>query len=228
VVALLDPRPGERILDLGCGDGVLSAEIAAAGAEVIGVDASAEMVAAARARGLDARVMAGQALDFAETFDAVFSNAALHWMKEPDRVIAGVAQALRPGGRFVAEMGGEGNIAAVRAALVQALAEAGIEAAALDPWYFPSAETYRRKLEAAGFMVETMVLFPRPTALPTGLDGWLDVFATGFLNAVPAAARAGLRARVAALAAPVLQAADGTWRADYVRLRFRAWRGNTA
>jgi SAM-dependent methyltransferase len=226
VLALLDPRPGERILDLGCGDGVLSAQIAGAGARVIGVDSSADMAAAARERGLDARVMDAHALDFGRAFDAVFSNAALHWMREPDRVIEGVRRALCPGGRFVGEMGGEGNVAAVRAALVQALAEHGIDATPLDPWYFPSCKEYQQKLERSGFIIDTIVLFPRPTVLPTGLDGWLDIFGATFLNAVPASDRPRLRARVAELAAPLLRTADGSWRADYVRLRFRAWLGD--
>ncbi len=222
LLALLDPKPGEDILDLGCGDGVLSEKIAAAGARVIGVDASADMVAAARRRGVDARVADGHALDFSQAFDAVFSNAALHWMRDPDRVLAGVQRALRRGGRFVGEMGGQGNVAAVRAAITAALAEEGIDAAALDPWYFPSAEEYRRKLEAAGFIVDTIVLFARPTPLPTGIEGWLDTFAGPFLNAVSAAQALRLRGRVAELASPTLNAAADTWQADYVRLRFRA------
>src|SRR5512132_3943304 len=222
VLALLDPRPGERILDLGCGDGVLSAQIAGAGARVIGVDSSVDMAAAARGRGLDARVMDAHALNFARAFAAVFSNAALHWMREPDRVIEGVRPALCPGGRFVGEMGVEAKVAAVRAALVQALAEHGIDATPLDPWYFPSSKEYQQRLERSGFIIDTIVLFPRPTVLPTGLDGWLDIFGATFLNAVPAPDRPRLRARVAELAAPLLRTADGSWRADYVRLRFRA------
>ena len=222
VLALLDPRPGEHILDLGCGDGVLSEKIAAAGAVVVGIDSSAEMVAAACRRGLDARVMDGHALGFAEMFDAVFSNAALHWMREPDRVIAGVRRALRAGGRFVGEMGGKDNIAAVRQALGLALAEQGIDASDIDPWYFPSAEEYRWRLEDAGFVVDKIVLFPRPTVLPTGIDGWLDTFAAPFLHAVPTADRQCLRARIVELVRPRLRAADGAWLADYVRLRFKA------
>src|SRR5579875_671222 len=137
-LALLAPQPGERILDLGCGDGVLTAKIAAAGAAVA-VDAAPDMVRAARARGLDARVMDGRALAFAGEFDAVFSNAALHWMREADAVLAGVFRALKPGGRFVAEMGGHGNIAAIITALSAVLARRGVDAAALNPFYFPSA-----------------------------------------------------------------------------------------
>jgi len=131
VVDLIAPRPGERILDLGCGDGALTEKLVAAGASVVAVDASAEQVAGARARGLDARVARGEALPFVSEFDAVFSNAALHWMREAAAVISSVHRALRPGGRFVAEMGGAGNVAAIRSALVSALGHRGIDGTAL-------------------------------------------------------------------------------------------------
>src|SRR6476620_9378476 len=121
VVDLLAPRPGERILDLGCGDGALTEKLAAAGASVVAVDASEEQVAGARSRGLDARVARGESLPFVGEFDAVFSNAALHWMRDTSAVLVSVHRALRRGGRFVAEMGGAGNVAAIRGALVEAL-----------------------------------------------------------------------------------------------------------
>ena len=130
---LLAPEPGEHILDLGCGDGVLTEKIAAAGAKVVGVDAAPDMVAAARARGLDARVVAGQNLAFDGEFDAVFSNAALHWMRPPETVLAGVHRALRPGGRFVGEMGGQNNTAAIMVALRAVMARRGIDAERLSP-----------------------------------------------------------------------------------------------
>jgi trans-aconitate methyltransferase len=133
-VELLDPKPGERILDLGCGDGVLTAKIAAAGAAVVAVDAAPDMVASAKAKGLDARVCPGQNLAFDREFDAVFSNAALHWMHPSETVIAGVAHALRPGGRFVGEMGGHNNTAAIQVAFRAVLAKRGIEALSLSPW----------------------------------------------------------------------------------------------
>src|ERR1700729_570731 len=154
VVELLDPLPGERILDLGCGDGVLTAKIAAAGANVVAVDAASDMVAAAQAKGLDARVVPGQSLAFEREFDAVFSNAALHWMQPQEAVLAGVARALKPGGRFVAEMGGHNNTAAIQVAFRAVLGRRGIEALTLSPWYFPSAAAYRARLETAGFQVE--------------------------------------------------------------------------
>lgn len=222
VVELLAPKPGERILDLGCGDGALTKKLADMGALVVGVDASAEQIAAAQRLGLDARVVDAENLRLPPAFDAVFSNAALHWMKKPDAVIAGVARALRPGGRFVAEMGGAGNVAACRAALTAAVARRGIDPAPLNPWYFPSPEEYAAKLEAGGFAVRHMELFKRPTPLPTRLADWFDTFGEAFLAAVPPAERKAVREEAEALAAPTQKKPDGSWFADYVRLRFAA------
>ncbi|MBS0399889.1 MAG: methyltransferase domain-containing protein [Proteobacteria bacterium] len=222
VVDLLDPKPGESILDLGCGDGALTAGLVKAGCRVIGVDASADMIAAARTVGLDARVMDGQSLPFVGEFDAVFSNAALHWMKQPDRVIAGVWRALKPGGRFVGEMGGHGNVAHIVSALETAMAARGI--AVTSPWYFPTPEAYRTLLEAGGFEVNQMELFPRPTVLPGDVGAWLETFAQPFTSALPEPYRPALIAELVDALRPVLKGADGHWRADYVRLRFSASR----
>lgn len=219
---MLAPRAGERVLDLGCGDGPLTEKIAAAGCQVVALDSSAEQVEAARARGLDARVGDGQALTFRDAFDAVFSNAALHWMRDPDAVIAGVWRALAPGGRFVGEMGGAGNVALITAALVEALKRRGFDGAAAVPWYFPSAEVYRGKLEARGFAVDTIALFPRPTPLPGAMADWLETFAESFLVQIPAEERPAFLAEVSAALEPDLRDAEGAWSADYVRLRFQA------
>ncbi len=222
VLALLAPRRGERILDLGCGDGALTAEIAALGGVVLGIDAGADMVAAARARGLQVQRMDGQALSFDGEFDAVFSNAALHWMKAPERVIDGVWRALRPGGRFVAEFGAAGNVATIVAALERALAARGL--AAVSPWFFPEPEAYRQLLEARGFTIDHLECFPRPTLLPGDVGAWLETFAQTHLAVVPAGDRPALIAElVEALRAPLSDEA-GDWRADYVRLRFAARR----
>ena len=221
VVDLAGAVPGERILDLGCGDGVLTEKIVAAGAEVVAVDAAPDMVAAAQARGLDARVVPGQNLTFDREFDAVFSNAALHWMHPPEAVLAGVARALKPGGRFVAEMGGHNNTAAIQTAFRAVLGRRGIEALSLSPWYFPSAAAYRLKLEAAGFRVDDIAIVPRPTPLAAGLDAWLDTFAEDFQSA----GALGPRCRapeICDLLEPILRDETGMWIADYVRLRFRA------
>ncbi len=222
VLELLAPRPGERILDLGCGEGTLTARLAEAGCAVVGVDASPEFVAAARARGLDARVGDAHALDVGAGFDAVFSNAALHWMTRPDAVLAGVARALKPGGRFVGEFGGAGNVAGIVAALTAALDRRGLDGAAANPWYFPTPEEYRARLERAGFTVASIALIPRPTPLPTDMAGWLATFAQSFLNRLPEEERPACLAEVTGALAPTLRGADGGWTADYVRLRFSA------
>ena len=219
MIDVLAPRPGERILDVGCGDGALSERIAARGAAVVGVDAAADMVAAARKRGLDARVMGGEELRFEAEFDAVFSNAALHWMRRADAVIAGVRRALKPGGRFVAEFGGHGNIAAVMAALGETLGRRGIDASRFSPWYFATVDEYRAKLEAHGFRVAAISLFTRPTPLPGAIGDWLDTFCESFLKAVPAAERPRLKDDIAAALRPDWCDAAGRWTLDYVRLR---------
>jgi SAM-dependent methyltransferase len=221
VVELLAPRPAERILDLGCGDGALTAKLARL-ATVVGVDASAEQIAAARALGLDARVVDGAALSFDNEFDAVFSNATLHWMRAADSVIDGVWRALKPGGRFVAECGGAGNVEAIRSALYAALAARGIDAVTYDPWTFAGPEDYRAKLERRGFRVATIELIPRPTRLPGRLADWLDTFAESFLAALPPEDRPALKDSVEAALRPVLCDRGGGWTADYVRLRFAA------
>lgn len=224
VVDLLNPQPGERILDLGCGDGALTENIIARGAEVIGVDASADMVGAARHRGIDARVTDAYQLEFRSEFDAVFSNAALHWMKrDPDAVIQGVRRALKPGGRFAAEMGGYGNVAAITVALCSTLESHGLkDATAIIPWYFPSSDEYRQRLEHAGFRTRYIELIPRPTPLPTGMRGWLETFARPFTNSVPKDARVAFLDEVTEKLRPVLCDSSHQWTADYVRLRFLA------
>jgi trans-aconitate methyltransferase len=222
LIELLAPVPGERILDLGCGDGVLTEKLAARGVEVLGVDASEEQIAAARRRGLQAQVVDGEALTFDEEFDAVFSNAALHWMRRPDVVIDGVWRALKPGGRFVGEFGGKGNVALISEALVAALEHRGIDGRSAIPWYFPSPEEYRERLEQRGFKVETILLIPRPTPLPGDIGGWLETFAESFLQRIEAAERPAFVAEVAEALAPRLRDEHGQWKADYVRLRFLA------
>src|SRR5215213_8252937 len=159
VVDLLAPQPGERIVDLGCGTGALTAQIVAAGTEVLGVDSSAAMIDRARELYPQIRFEVARGEDFTvpAPVDAVFSNAALHWMSPPEAVVACVARALEPGGRFVAEMGGIGNIATIVAAMHQALAEEGIPRDRVrNPWYFPSIGEYGSVLEQAGFEVRFM------------------------------------------------------------------------
>jgi SAM-dependent methyltransferase len=222
VVELLTPRVGERILDLGCGDGVLTAKLAAMGCDVIGVDASAPQIEAARKLGVDVRVMDGENLDFDSEFDAVFSNAALHWMRNPDKVIAGVRRALRPHGRFVAEFGGHGCVAKIKKALVDALNRRGINGEAAIPWFFPTVEDYSQRLTNGGFTVNYIALIPRPTPLPGDVTAWLETFAESCTAPLPLADRPAYLAQVQEALRPQLCDAEGKWTADYVRLRFSA------
>jgi trans-aconitate methyltransferase len=224
VLELLNPQPGERILDLGCGDGALTEKLAAAGAQIVGVDASQDMVTAAIARGIDARVMNASELGFDCEFDAVFSNAVLHWIKDnPDAVIQGVSRALRTGGRFAAEMGGHGCVAAITVALCATLREFGVaDPSGLLPWYFPTVPEYRQRLERSGLRVEYIQLIPRPTLLPTGIRGWLETFATPFTRSLPAERRSAFLDSVTEQLRPVLCDSTGQWTADYIRLRFLA------
>jgi SAM-dependent methyltransferase len=225
---LLGPQPGELIVDLGCGDGVLTSRIAEAGARVIGLDASEAMVEAARARGVDAFVADAQALDLEGQssrfgqFDAAFSNAALHWMLDPDAVASGVFSILKPGGRFVGEMGGKGNIAALRAGIRDELTERGYSVPAEDPQWYPSVEEFVRLYGCAGFMQVQAHLIARPTPLPAGVATWVRTFRAGWLEVagVPEGERDSVAAAVELRLQPLLQQPNGIWVADYVRLRF--------
>jgi SAM-dependent methyltransferase len=222
VVELLAPVLGERILDLGCGDGFLTKKLADLGCAVVGVDASAAQVDAARKLGLDARVLDAESLPFEGEFDAVFSNATLHWMKDPDAAIDGAWRALKPGGRFVGECGGEGCIAQVRGGLDRALARRGHRIEDHNPWFFASAEGYAGRLRARGFAVEHCEVFPRPTPLPKDIRAWLETFAESFLKPIAPEARGAFLDEVQEDLRSALQGADGKWTADYTRLRFRA------
>jgi trans-aconitate methyltransferase len=222
VLELLDPRAGEHILDVGCGDGVLTKKIADLGCSVIGLDSSAEFVVSARNLGLTVVQQSASEMDFGPRFDAVFSNAALHWMKDADAVIAGVARALRPGGRFVAEMGGQGCVKTLLSALVEELDRRGYDGPAANPWYFPTVEDYGGRLAAAGFQVRSMALIPRPTPLPGDVMGWLTTFCGCFTAVLPERDRAAYLESVRERIKPQLCDATGRWTADYVRLRFAA------
>lgn len=224
VLEWLASQSGERILDLGCGDGRLTERIAATGAGVVGIDASPQMVAVARARGIAADQGSAESLPYADqSFDAVFSNAVLHWVRDQDAMLAQVRRVLAPGGRFVAEMGGHGNIAAIRVAFAVVLAHHGFAALGARGNYYPTPEAYTRRLQRHGFAVDRMILFPRPTPLPeSGMAGWLHTFCRGALDALPEQLRETAVEETVALLAPALRDDEGRWTADYVRLRFLA------
>lgn len=211
---LLDPKPGERILDVGCGEGSLTKKIAERGAVVLGIDNSPEMIAAARANGVDAVLLAAEDMQFFSEFDAAFSNATLHWVLEKEQAARAIFRALKPGGRFAGELGGQGNIARLREALDTELVIRGyIPPKESSNWY-PSPEEFAAIYEAAGFDHIDARLVERPTPLDHGIDEWVTTFRRGWLDraGVPEAERAAIGAAVADR--------FGSNVADYVRLRF--------
>lgn len=211
---LLDPQPGEHILDVGCGEGTLTRKIAERGASVLGVDASPEMVAAARANGIDALLMDAADLPFAAEFDAAFSNATLHWVLEKERAAGAIFRALKPGGRFAGEMGGEGNIAKLREALDEELIIRGYAPPTESSNWYPSPQEFAAVYETAGFREIDARLIERPTPIEHGIAQWVTTFRKGWLDraGVPEAERAEIGAAVAGRV--------GSNIADYVRLRF--------
>ncbi|MFT6270016.1 MAG: trans-aconitate methyltransferase [Alphaproteobacteria bacterium] len=219
LLELLAPKPTDVILDLGCGDGNLTQKIKPLCKEVMGVDASAEMVSSAVQKGLDAYVKDAQELDFHESFDSVFSNAALHWMTTPEKVVKGVFQALKPKGIFVAEFGGYGNAGKVVDALSKRLTQEDIEHE--NPWYFPTAETYAALLIKQGFAVEYIELFDRFTPLPEHLSDWIEAFGQVFFKHASEAQKRHIINDVTAALKPTLFV-NGQWHVDYVRLRLKA------
>ena len=211
---LLDPQPGERILDVGCGDGALSLKIIDRGAEVVGVDNSPELVEAARSAGVYAELIAAGDMTYDAAFDAAFSNAALHWMLDKERVATAIFNALRLGGRFAGEMGGEGNLKQLREALDAELVIRGYVPPVESSNWYPSVEEFAAVYEAAGFTQIDARLIERPTELDHGVAAWVTTFRSGWLDraGVPQAERAEIGDAVAA-------GFDGNI-ADYVRLRF--------
>ncbi len=220
VFELLNPQAGERILDLGCGEGTLTERIVGTGAEVVGIDASEEMIAGAKARGLDARLMNAEQLPFEHEFDGVFSNAVLHWVRDHDAMLEGVHRALKPGGRFVAEFGGHGNLAAIQVAIRSVLSRRGWTTNILR--YYATETEYAGRLERHGFLVHQIALIPRPTPLPTGIRGWLDTFERATLDRIPPEKLESFLQEVEDLLRAEICDREGNWTAHYVRLRFKA------
>ena len=211
---LLDPQPGEHILDVGCGDGVLTQAILERGASVVGIDNSENMIAAARARGLDARLMDAADLKFSEAFDAAFSNATLHWVIDKERAARAIWFALKADGRFAGEMGGEGNLARLREALDDVLVVRGYGPPTYAANWYPSVEEFVELYESVGFRDVDARLIERPTALDHGVAAWVTTFRRGWLD------RAGVPQEERAAIADEVADRVGTNIADYVRLRF--------
>lgn len=212
VLDLLAAQPGERILDLGCGDGALTVKIPG---QVIGIDHSPSMIAAAQARGLSARQTDMHNFDLGQRFDAVFTNAVLHWTKDIDAVLRSVAKHLAPGGRFVGEFGGFGNVAAIETAW------RAVTGTTARP-YYPTPDEFSDRLQAAGFQCNSAQLIPRPTPLPTGMRKWLETFRLYTIADKPANEQEALLTQAEDLLRPSLCDQSGNWIADYVRLRFHA------
>ncbi|MBE9177304.1 methyltransferase domain-containing protein [Oculatella sp. LEGE 06141] len=231
VLALLAPAAGEHILDLGCGTGHLAHQIAVCGAIVTAVDASAEMIEQARTHypNLHFEVADATRLSFASEFDAVFSNAVLHWIRDPEAAIASIWQALKPGGRFVAEFGGKGNVQLITDAMSQAMSQtvaiAAHPAPVAESWYFPSIGEYTTLLEQHGFDVRFAALFDRPTPLDgeQGLQHWVRMFGDRFLRTIPAEQQATLLTEIETRTRSRLYR-NGTWFADYRRIRVVAFK----
>ncbi len=211
---LLDPQPGEAILDVGCGDGTLTQKILDSGASVVGIDNSLSMIGAARSRGLDARLMDAAQLKYSEAFDAVFSNATLHWVLDKERAARAIWFALKPGGRFAGEMGGEGNLAKLRLALDDELVARGYGPPTYAANWYPGVEEFVALYESVGFKDLDARLVERPTQLDHGVAAWVLTFRAGWLDraGVPPQERQAIADAVAARVASTI--------ADYVRLRF--------
>jgi trans-aconitate methyltransferase len=226
LVELLGPQAGERILDLGCGTGHLTGKIAESDADVTGLDSSTSMIAQARQNFPRLKFVLADARDFRfdEPFDAVFSNAALHWIGDAERVLQSVAAVLKPGGRFVLEMGGKRNVERIRKAIQDALTESGKGSAC--PWFFPNVGEYATLLEKCGFEVRTAQMFDRWSKLEhpdRGLREWIEMFANAYFEGISAGDRERLLRTIEERLRPDLYR-DGFWFADYRRLRVEAIR----
>ncbi len=220
----LQPSAGEAILDLGCGTGKLANDIAGFGTTVTGIDASAEMIEKAKVSYPTLKFFVKDATDFSfgEKFDAVFSNATLHWISDQPSTLKNVWNCLKPGGRFVFEMGGQHNVRSLVESLQRASKEEGITEQT-DHWYFPSVATYATLLENQGFSIQQSLYFQRDTKLDgeDGMKNWFNMFASFFFKHLPAATTEKIIDRAVESLRPT-HYRDGSWYADYVRLRMRA------
>jgi trans-aconitate methyltransferase len=222
VAELLGDISGQRLLDIGCGDGRLTQELVGKGATVTGIDSSPSMIEAAKAKGLDAQVMDALEMRFNNEFDSIFTNATLHWIPNHPLLASKVFSAIKSGGQFVGEFGGHGNVAAINTAIRAVLEKHGIEWTGKKPVTYPSVQMFKSVLEEAGFEVPYIELIPRPTPLPTGIKGWLETFGSSFLEDAEPEEQRLMLDEIETLLAPALRDEFGNWTADYIRLRFKA------
>ncbi len=220
VVDLLDPQKGEKILDIGCGEGTLAVEIERSGAKVIGVDMSAEMIEQCQAKGIEAYVGSVTNLPYEEAFDSVFSNATLHWVKDAQTAIQNMAKALKPNGRFVCEFGAKGNVHSVVSAMEKVFEKHPEFGAFENPWYFPSMEEYRTLLESEGFSIEYIEIIPRPTPMDD-IVNWLDIFANGVTKHLSKKQFETFKEECRAILKESIYSEEQGWMLDYKRLRVR-------
>ena len=221
LIEWLNPQKDEYILDLGCGDGVLTKKITEYGCKVLGLDGSQKFVEAARKIGVEAVQGDAQNMKFENEFDAIFSNAALHWMTNPEKVMEGVSRALKKGGRFVAETGCKGNVRKIENAIFETVEKYNMKAKKC--WFFPTPEEKTELLEKYGLKVKRMISFPRPTLLPTGIKGWLQTFSAPVLVNVPVEMHEKLIDEITEKVEKELERNEnGQILADYIRLRFEA------
>jgi len=222
VIDLLNPKKGEAILDIGCGDGELTQMLKVKGCSVIGIDSSSSMIDMVKKRGIESYVMDGHNIPYQNKFDAVFSNAALHWLTQPEKAIKSIYLTLKKNGRFVAEFGGEKNIAALLKA-IQAVFDENTDFGQFHmPWFFPSAEEYNGLLVQAGFHVKYIELIARPTPLNSGVEKWLQIFTEGITRHLNQEQKSVFMHSVKDKLHSELYTEQNGWVADYVRLRFEA------
>ena len=227
LISMLNPKAGERILDFGCGTGELTAEIAQSGAELVGIDASSEMIKAAQEQfeGINFIEARGESFIDSKQYDAIFSNATLHWILNPEAAISAMYSNLKPGGRLLLEMGGKGNVATIIETLQDVLEEHGyVQQSKTVNWYFPKLGTYSYFLEKNGFKVTFAHLYDRPTKLNdpnTGIIDWLTMFAGKYFTGIPAEDVSSIHKIVQDRAKERLYK-DGHFYADYKRLRICA------
>ncbi|MDQ0229346.1 class I SAM-dependent methyltransferase [Metabacillus malikii] len=223
IIELLKPSKDERILDIGCGTGDLTNRIATQTAYTLGIDFSERMITQAKQKypNIPFQVCDATNMNFSDEFDAVFSNAALHWIKPPHKALTCIHSSLKTGGRFVAEFGGKGNVQLIIASIEKQLTEHGFADNLHDnPWFFPSLGEYTSMMELYGFRVVFAQHFDRPTPLVNdeGMTSWLMMFANCFFKGINDSLKQEIITKVVEDLSPVL-CKDGVWIADYKRLR---------